>query len=54
MADAGRETEDEWRVELFGEVERLHDEFAALGGVCGLYHRQLSGDGVMAAVLLVL
>ena len=54
VADACGEAEDEGRVELFGEVERLHDEFAALGGVCGLYHRQLSGNGVMAAVLLVL
>ena len=54
VSDAGAHTEQEGGIELLGELEGQHGEFAGLSGVGGLQHGDLGGDGVMAGILLVL
>ena len=54
VGDAGAHTEQEGGIELLRQLKGQHGVLAGLGGIRGLQHGHLGGDGVVAGVLLVL
>ena len=54
VGDAGAHTEQEGGIELLRQLKGQHGVLSRLGGIRGLQHGDLGGDGVVAGVLLVL
>ena len=54
MGDAGGEPEEHGSVELLGQLIGQLGVGEALGGVAGLKHGNLGGNGVAPGILLVL